>query len=351
MNILYGVPGEGMGHATRSKVVIDHLLEKGHNVCVVASSRAYHFLDTCFPGKVVEIKGFHFVYRNAAVSKPATFFSNLSQAGKNLLYNTARKLQIERSFAADLVISDFENFSFFFAKAHGLPVISIDNMQVMDRCKLDIAISPAEKNNYRLAKNIVKAKVPGCDHYIITSFFEAETRKKHTSLVPPIIRREIQQLKPVKGEYILMYQTSSSLGTVKDTLQKLPGERFLVYGMNRDVTEGNIVFKPFSEAGFIDDLAGAKAVIANGGFSFTSEAVYLKKPVYSFPVHNQFEQWMNAAYIEKCGYGRHFNGLSADQLKSFLYDLPLFEKALSGYHQEGNTLLFERLDSLLADLV
>jgi hypothetical protein len=28
MKILYGVPGEGMGHATRSKVVIDYLFQK-----------------------------------------------------------------------------------------------------------------------------------------------------------------------------------------------------------------------------------------------------------------------------------------------------------------------------------
>ena len=32
MRILYGVVGEGMGHATRSRVVIAHLLEQGHEV-------------------------------------------------------------------------------------------------------------------------------------------------------------------------------------------------------------------------------------------------------------------------------------------------------------------------------
>src|SRR6266480_3864517 len=37
MRILYGVVGEGMGHATRSKVVIEHLLERGHKVKVVVS--------------------------------------------------------------------------------------------------------------------------------------------------------------------------------------------------------------------------------------------------------------------------------------------------------------------------
>jgi uncharacterized protein (TIGR00661 family) len=350
MNILYGVPGEGMGHATRSKVVIDHLLKKGHELCIVSSSRAFTFLDKAFPGKVIEIKGFHFAYKNAEVSKSATFLANVKAAGKNLVYNTGKKRLIEKNFVPDVVISDFESFSFFFAKEHRLPIISIDNMQVMDRCVLDIAISKEEKTNYRIAKAIVQAKLPGCDHYFISSFFDAEIKKKNTGIVPPIVRQIIQDAKPSKGKHMVMYQTSSSLNTVKEVLQQLPSETFYVYGMNMDVTEGNVVFKPFSEAGFIKDLASAKAVIANGGFSFISEAVYLKKPVYSFPIANQFEQWMNAAYIEKLDYGRHFNTLSADHLKAFLYDLPLFEKQLSGYKQNGNEVLFGALDGMLKKL-
>jgi len=30
MRLLYGVVGDGMGHATRSRVVITHLLARGH---------------------------------------------------------------------------------------------------------------------------------------------------------------------------------------------------------------------------------------------------------------------------------------------------------------------------------
>ena len=53
MKILYGVPGEGMGHATRSKVIIAHLLQN-HDVQVLSSSRAYKFLNESF-GKDVLI--------------------------------------------------------------------------------------------------------------------------------------------------------------------------------------------------------------------------------------------------------------------------------------------------------
>jgi uncharacterized protein (TIGR00661 family) len=343
MNILYGVPGEGMGHATRSKVIIDFLLAGGHNVQVVSSARAYTFLHTHFGNRVHEIKGLHFAYKNAEVSKVGTLMLNLKSAAGNFLHNFSKYLLIDAAFTPDLVISDFESFTLLFAKRHRLPLFSIDNMQVMDRCKLEIPIVKDERSNYTLAKSIVKAKVPGADAYFITSFFDAATVKKHTESVPPIIREAIIDAKTSEGKHVLMYQTSSSLNTVKQVLKQIPGTTFHVYGMNKDEQDGNVIFKPFSEAGFIKDFASAKAVIANGGFSFISEAVYLKKPVYSFPIKGQFEQYMNAAYIEKLGYGRHFNDLQADQVKAFLYDLESFKNNLTGYKQKGNEVLFAAL--------
>ncbi|MES2730234.1 MAG: MJ1255/VC2487 family glycosyltransferase [Bacteroidota bacterium] len=346
MNILYGVPGEGMGHATRSKVVIDHLL-KEHNVQVVSSSRAYQFLSKAFPKRVHEIKGLHFAYKNAQVSKLGTFLLNLKSAPSNLLHNFTQYLLMDKSFKPDVIISDFESFTYFFAKQHRIPLISIDNMQVMDRCSLDIPIPADEKSNYSLAKSIVQVKVPGARHYFISSFFDAEIKKKNTSLVPPIVRDAICQAKVTSGDHILVYQTSSSLSGIKQVLHQIPNLKFYVYGFNKDEEDKNVLFKKFSEEGFVNDLAGAKAVIANGGFSFISEAVYLQKPVYSFPLKNQFEQFMNAAYIDKLGYGRHFPDLAADSLKAFLYDLPTFTKNLSSYHQEGNTVLFTALQKQL----
>ena len=50
MRVLYGVVGEGMGHALRSRVVLDFLLAEGHEVLVVVSGRAHGFLKTRFEG-------------------------------------------------------------------------------------------------------------------------------------------------------------------------------------------------------------------------------------------------------------------------------------------------------------
>ena len=81
MRILYGVVGEGMGHATRSRVVLDHLLEEGHRIRVVVSGRAHAFLHDTFdhrPGiEVVEIQGLSLAFDGVTIDVPETVLSNL----------------------------------------------------------------------------------------------------------------------------------------------------------------------------------------------------------------------------------------------------------------------------------
>ena len=47
MRILYGVVGEGMGHATRSRVLLDEL-SKHHEIHIVVSGRAQQYLEKRF---------------------------------------------------------------------------------------------------------------------------------------------------------------------------------------------------------------------------------------------------------------------------------------------------------------
>jgi len=83
MKILYGVPGEGMGHATRSKVIITHLLEN-HDVRIVSSNRAFEFLNKQFPNRVYEIKGLNFVYKDGGIEKLKTFQAILKKSPHDL---------------------------------------------------------------------------------------------------------------------------------------------------------------------------------------------------------------------------------------------------------------------------
>ena len=126
-----------------------------------------------------------------------------------------------------------------------------------------------------------------------------------------------------------------------------------IYGYKRDLQselrEGNLVFKPFSEAGFIDDLRTARGVVGGGGYTLMSEAVYLKKPMLSVPIGGQFEQVLNALYLQKLNYGMHATALDGKVLGEFLERIDGCAQSLSTFTQDGNTVLLDKLDALLGE--
>jgi uncharacterized protein (TIGR00661 family) len=125
--------------------------------------------------------------------------------------------------------------------------------------------------------------------------------------------------------------------------------RFLAYGFNRDGEEGNIVYKKPSMEGFLQDLAAARAVIANAGFSLLTEALHLGKPYLPVPVKHQFEQIFNAYWLGRMGYGPYWEELNKERVEAFLYNLPEYQEKLAGYPRPGNRAVLEKLDTLIAE--
>jgi UDP:flavonoid glycosyltransferase YjiC (YdhE family) len=108
-----------------------------------------------------------------------------------------------------------------------------------------------------------------------------------------------------------------------------------------------VAFLPFSGTGFLEDLRTARAVIAGGGFSLMSEAVSLGVPILSIPIEGQFEQDLNARYLEQLGYGAWARKLGDSAIRAFLDSTDEYTKSLSQYERQGNRMLFECLDELI----
>ena len=350
MRILYGVVGEGMGHATRSRVIIEHLASRGHVIKIVVSGRAHAFLEARLqhPNVSLEaIAGLSLTYFGNELARRASIFHNLKHAPKAVSRNVEvyRKVA-EDGFHPELVISDFESWAALYARRHGLPVVSIDNMQIINRCRHEKRLVQGSELDLRLARLAVKAKVPGAYHYLITSFFTPEVRKKYTTLVPPVLRPELLAARREPGEHVLVYQTQSTNHQLLSVLKKLP-YRFRVYGLGREGLDGNVTLCAFSETRFVDDLRTARAVIAGGGFSLMSEAVTLGVPLLSMPVVGQFEQELNARYLAELGYGGFARELSRETLARFLGQLDGHAAALAQRPHYDNSLLFRCVDELV----
>ncbi|MFO0711454.1 MAG: MJ1255/VC2487 family glycosyltransferase [Sandaracinus sp.] len=353
MRILYGVVGEGMGHAMRSRVVLERLFELGHEVEIIASGRAVDFLEKRFGDKsdVNRIRGLHIVYEDNEVQRARTLFENVLGGSLAIPAQIVKYFDLIKDFSPEIVISDFESWTYFYGQAHRLPILSIDNMQILNRCTIPDDVIEGHRADFEISKALVKSKLPFANHYLITTFFFPEIRKDKTTLVKPILRPEILSAKKGKGDHLLVYQTAEGNDELAKTLAET-GLECRIYGMRRTIkeeqVEGRLRYRPFSETTFIEDLATAKAVIAGGGFTLMGEAVYLHKPMLSVPVRGQFEQVLNGRYLQKLGYGQYAESLADPrEIFSFIEKVPDCARALEGFVQDGNNDLYKELDAQL----
>ncbi len=351
--ILYGVAGEGMGHAIRSRVVIDHL-SRSHDVQVVVSGRAHGYLKALERDRlgVNKIWGLSIVYEDNEVQNFRTVLANVTGAAfGGWPRNVKAYFDLAHAFQPDVVVSDFESWSYLFARTQGLPCISVDNNQIVNRGEHPPEVIADHEGEYLVAKAVVKAKLPGCFHYLIATFFQPIAVKRRTTLLPPVLRPDILAARPERGEHLLVYQTSTSNTALPEILRRA-GRECRIYGLRRDLAaderDGNLLWRPFSEPSFIEDLRTARAVVSGGSFTLMSEAVYLGKPMLAVPVKRQFEQILNARYLERLGYGVAAEAIDDAVLAGFLARLPDLERGLAGYRQDGNRELLAKLDETIA---
>jgi len=315
--IIYGVAGEGFGHSSRSHLIGQRLIEAGHDVMFVGSQKSLLYLKQYFGERVKEIFGLSFAYENGRIDKSETLKRNLLNLPDGSKQNEELFREFFEPFGPELVISDFEPFSAWWAWANGVPFISIDHEHMLTLCELE---HPYKSWFSRLTASLVtKCHYVGAVAYIIINFFKSPLRIDSAVLAPPIVRPAVTALQASEGEYILLYSTTGKgEERMRGILNEFPSQRFYVYGFNKSQESKNCVFKKRSTEGFLTDLAGCRGVIASAGFSLISECMHLKKPMCVLPVAGQYEQIINAHYIEKLGLGISSEKLDEQTLARFL---------------------------------
>lgn len=340
--ILYGIQSEGMGHAIRSRALIDEL-SKDNEIIVVGSEKVCSYFARSTKVRTSRIQNYCLIYKNNTVSTFRTLFQNFV----NMPWNVSsffRVASIIRKEKPDIIITDFEHVTAYLGFLFRIPVISVDNEHIF--CNTDISFDTEDWLDYMKSRISAKIMIPRADKYVVCSFFFPLVRRKNTRLIGPLLRQKILSLKPRYGSHILVYQTSSSSQTLIPVLKSMR-HRFIVYGFDREGTEDNVTFKRFNEGVFFKDLAHSKAVIMNGGFTLMSEALYLRKPVLSVPVRHQFEQVLNARYLQKLGYGMFTDDFSKDNISLFVKNLEAFKKNLSHYRLVGNKQAVKEIERFI----
>ncbi|KPL22193.1 MAG: hypothetical protein AMJ75_08555 [Phycisphaerae bacterium SM1_79] len=318
--IIYGVAGEGFGHSSRSHLIGQTLIDAGHDVMFVGSQKSLLYLKQYFGDRVREIFGLSFAFEGQRIDKSETLKRNLLKLPEaNRLNDELFKEHFE-PFEPELVISDFEPFSAWWAWRKNVPFISIDHEHMLTLCKLE-----HKSRNWfsRITASVVtECHYVGAVAYIIVNFFKAPLRIDSAILAPPIVRPVVGALEPRQAEHILLYSTTGTgREQLREVLGKFGGQKFYIYGFNKDAEYDNCIFKKRSTEGFLADLASARGVIASAGFSLISECMYFKKKMLLLPLAGQYEQIINAHYIEKLGLGVSAEKLDETVIARFLDQL------------------------------
>ncbi|MBN2136530.1 MAG: hypothetical protein JW720_01865 [Sedimentisphaerales bacterium] len=351
--IIYGVAGEGFGHSSRSHLIGGRLIDAGHDVIFAGSQKSLLYLRQYFGDRVKEIFGLSFAFKDGRIDKSETLKKNLLKLPDANRQNDELFKKHFEPFDPQLIISDFEPFSAWWAWRNGIPFISIDHEHMLTLCKLEH--SAKDWLSWLTSKVVTELHYVGAVAYVIINFFKAPLKVDSAVLAPPVVRPILTELQPTCGEHILLYSTTGQdrEGLCR-VLSGFSDHKFFIYGFDKTTPTPldykNCVFKKRSTEGFLNDLAAAGGVIASAGFSLLSECLYLKKKMLLQPVAGQYEQIINAHYVEKLGLGVAAKELDTAAVGRFLDEIqkpmPDDERILWPDNEEFFKILQSRLNKL-----
>ncbi len=115
------------------------------------------------------------IYEENRVRRGKTLWSNVLTGAAAASRKNIEASDLIKAFKPALVISDFESWTYLYGKVHRLPVVSIDNMQVINRCthEPDILARGGEFSNHaRVREGQASVRGP-LRHHVV---FEAPIR-------------------------------------------------------------------------------------------------------------------------------------------------------------------------------
>lgn len=282
MKVLYAIQGTGNGHLSRAEEIVP-LLNKYVDTTVLVS------------GTQSQIQtNFDIHYKKTGL----TFLS-----GKNgnidLLRTVFKSHPIDflneiRTFPVkqfNLVITDFEPVSAWSALMHGVPCIEMSHQAGVIHPN-----SPKTSVNNRIGKYILNHNCP--TKHKVGFHFDAFDDNIYT----PVIRRALQNIETQNQDYYTVYLPAFHDEVLLRFLQLFPvkWEVFSKHTLSKN-TISNVTFHPIDQENFQKHLINCKGVLCGAGFELPAETLYLKKKLLVIPMKNQYEQYCNAAVLEKMG--------------------------------------------------
>lgn len=303
--IAYSMSGEGRGHATRVRAMVE-MLRTSHDLVLYAPGNAHELLVEAYAGTGVEVRELpclRFAYgssgqvdRLRTLAGAVPFVRRLSALSARL----AGDLWRERF---DLVVTDFEPALPRAARRCGVPVISLDHQHVL--VEGNLGFLPARLRWHAAVMGLaVRAFVPHPDATIVSSFHHPPARRPREGVrhVGVLLRPELLRTLPRRGVHLTAYLRRAAPDSLLDVLAAT-GRPVQVFGLGARAPRGALRFEAVNESAFVSSLASAAALVTTAGNQVVGEAIFLGKPVLAIPEPGNAEQEINAHLLAASGAG------------------------------------------------
>ena len=284
MKILYAIQTTGNGHLSRAQKIAPEFSKKA-KVDILTSGPVNNFPTYKTPIK--HYKGFKFyTSKSGSINWIKTIFlNNYFQFFIDVLKCPVKDY--------DLVISDYEPISAWASILRGVKCVALSNQYVLNSKNV-----PKPRKYSKLLLRAINlfcpSKVGYGYHY----------RPYNKNILDPIIRDSIRDIDTSTSNEILIYLPTYSINNIIDIIKEIPIKMEWTIFTNESNFNYNlerININSISDNLFTKKIGSCYGIICAGGFSITSEAIFLGKPMLVVPVKAQIEQQFNAAALEKEG--------------------------------------------------
>lgn len=314
MKILFIIQGEGRGHLTQALSLRQKLADEGHRVVGVMvgkspSRRLPGFFEEKIDAPVYLFESPNFL--PSAKNKRVNLV-------KSVAYNAFRFYKYMSSIRyinrmiketeADVVVNFYElltGLTYLFCRPKAVMVCIAHQYLFLHP---DFTFPKQNALSLASLKFFTRITAIGASKKLALSFRKMqEVPAEGIVVVPPLLRKEVLDMTPTKGDYLHGYLLNSGFSEEICSWHKShPTVNLHIFWDKKNVNpvvkvDSHLSFHQLNDTLFIRYMAGAKAYATTAGFESVCEAMYLGKPVLMVPTH--IEQACNAFDASHAGAG------------------------------------------------
>lgn len=327
MKYLFVVQGEGRGHLTQALTLEERLRAEGHEVVEVLVGKSRTRELPAFFRERLKAPLRRFESPNF-LPTPANRENLLL---RSIFYNLTRLRAFVRSIAfinrriretdADVVVNFYElltGLTYLFCRP-GVRQVCIGHQYLF--LHRDFRFPKAGRMSLALLRFFTRMTAIGADRLLALSFHRMDNDGRIRPC-PPLLRREVLELKATEGDYVHGYMVNAGFAEqVMEWHKAHPEVSLRFFWDRRDKAAGvwnvddTLSFHPLNDIAFLKQMSGCRAYASTAGFESVCEAMYLGKPVLMVPAH--IEQECNAYDAMQQGAGIVAHDFRLDELLDF----------------------------------